>query len=192
MRYALPLLPLLLLLAACSGTPCPVGIMNFENATGSPKYTFLSSAIPEYLTAGLTNRPNINLRERQSIARYLEEVDAMPADSDSKRMALWQQLGRKIEADYLVAGSISRLDRNFVIIARLFSVYEGEIVPGSAITQTCIQESEIYDRSKKISDYLARQIGYRTYVAPNGASQTTAAPTSTVNARDLTQLPSAK
>lgn len=193
MRYALSLLPLcLLLLSACSMTPCPVGIMNFENATGSPKYAFLSSAIPEYLTNGLANKPNIYLRERQSIARYLEEVDAMPADSDSKRMAMWQQLGRKIEADFLIAGSVSRLDHNFIIIARLFSVYDGEIVPGSAITQTCIQESEIYDRSRKISDFMARQIGYRTTAASNNAKATPAAQAPTVQARDLTQLPAVR
>lgn len=155
------LLPLLLLSSGCTmWGPRHVAVMNFENATGEARYDFLSTAVPEYLTNGLTNYKGIQLRERQSIQRFLTEVEADRPDLESKRLSMWQKLGQRLEADFLIAGSVSRLNGNFILIARLFSVATGEVIPGSAVQRSCTNEIEIYNQSRTIAATLAGLIVY--------------------------------
>lgn len=165
MRHAhLPFLLLLLVamvLGGCSMAPRRVAIMDFENATGSPDCDKLAVAIPEYLTQYLTGYDSMHVLERQDIHRFLAEIDSDP--SDTRRLSRWQKLGQKINAQYLIAGSCSRLDQNFIITARLFSVETGQIIPGTASTKTCTREYEIFDRAKNMAADLAYQLKYRTH-----------------------------
>ena len=148
------------LCSSCSMAPRRVAIMDFENATGSTFNDKLKVAVPEYLTQYLSGYDSIHLLERQDIHRFLAEIDADP--SDTQRLSRWQKLGQKINAQYLIAGSCSRLDRNFILTARIFSVETGQVIPGSASTKTCINESEIFDRAKNIASELAYQLKYRS------------------------------
>ena len=71
-----------------------------------------------------------------------------------------------MDADYLVAGSVSRLDEEFIIVVRLFSVRKGLVVPGSAIQQSCHNEEEIYPRTEAIALHLKDQILRRRTLRP--------------------------
>lgn len=159
----LPLLALALLLGSgCAGTfrtNRRVAVVDFENLTGDPNYRFLQGAVAEYLTTYLANSGAILLRDRQDISRKLEEIDA--SESEAARLARWRLLGRRIGAQYLVGGAVSRLEKNFVINARMFNVARGEVVPGSAFTETCKYEYEIYDRVQRVGAYLAAQLKAR-------------------------------
>jgi len=154
--HCLLLLLLALALSGCGYMPRRLAIMDFENDTSESRYDFLSAALPEYLSASLANSRAIRLLERQDIHRYLNEIDSDP--SDTRRLSRWQKLGERIGAEYLVAGSVSRLDRNFIITTRLFSVDKGEVVLGSAVTQACVNEYEIYHIAQTIARYLAYQL----------------------------------
>ena len=175
---SLSLLALTLLLgSACGGAfqrSRRVAVVDFENLTGDPEYRYLEGAVGEYLTTYLANSGAILLRERQDINRKLEEIDN--SETESARLQRWRLLGKRIEAEYIVGGSVSRLDHNFIINARLFSVSRGEVLPGSAITDTCKEDYEIYYRVNRVGAYLAAQLKARGALN-DGTARPAAAPT---------------
>lgn len=194
------LLLLLALLSGCTMVPRRVAIMDFVVATEDPKNLYLGVAIPEWMTQNLTNYGDyIKLLERQDIHRFLSEIDANP--NDPRTLSRWQKLGQKINAQYLIAGSCSRLGQNYILAARLFSVETGQIIPGSATTQACTYDYEIYDRIKRMSAELAWQIKHRSgvdYSSVPGVAPTTGAETPRTAAQPflgtegrVTQLPPA-
>ena len=67
-------------------------------------------------------------------------------------------IGKKLKADYLVVGSISRLQENFIINARLFSVATGEIVPGTSRTRSCRRESDLYPLIQSLAHFMGYQV----------------------------------
>ena len=189
-RLLFPLLLLLTVLAsACVIGPSRVAIMDFDVAAESPTYDKLKIAIPEYLTLYLANNRGIYLLERQDIHRFLAEIDSDPADT--RNLTRWQRLGQKLQAEYLIAGSCSRLDQNFVITARLFNVGTGEIEPNTAIAKTCVRESEILDRSKALAAELIWLLRHRAPAQSAQASTgTSMAKPERPYAETVTPLPS--
>ena len=59
---------------------------------------------------------------------------------------------------------MTRIDDEFVIESRLFSVMRGHVVPGTAFRETCASESDILGEVKTIAERLRFQIEAR--VAP--------------------------
>lgn len=156
-RFAFPILALALMLSsACQVAGRHVAVMDFENNTGEKRYDYLESAIPEYVTADLANRQDLTLLERQDVQRYLAEIDFDL--QDLRRLSRWQTLGRRVGADYLVAGSVSRLQNNFILTARIFDVRRGRIVSGSSIVGTCVFESQLFDRANHIAAQIAQML----------------------------------
>jgi hypothetical protein len=133
----------------------------------------------EYLTSYLTNSGIIMLRERQDIGVYLTEIEG--SSWDQVRYNRLRSLGKKLKVEYIVLGSVSRLEGNFVVSARLFSVKKGEVIPGTAVTQSCRREYELYDRAQLLGGYLFQQLKER------GAIETPGAPVS--EGKDAEKLP---
>jgi len=144
-----------------------VAVMDFDNLTGTDNYQFLKGAMGEYLTSYLTNSGIIMLRERQDIGVYLAEVDG--STWDKERYDRLRTLGKKLKVEYIVLGSVSRLEGNFVVSARLFSVKTGEVIPGTSVTQSCRQEYELYDRAQLLGGYLFQQLKARGAIETPGA-----------------------
>lgn len=169
---------LLALVSGCTVVPRRVAIMDFVVASEDPRHRYLGIAIPEWMTQNLANYGDyIKLLERQDIHRFLAEIDADP--SDPRNLSRWQKLGQKIRAQYLISGSCSRLGQNYILAARIFSVETGQIIPGSATTQACVYDYEIYDRVKRMSAEMAWQIKHRSPVEyPSGQPQLSSAPAS--------------
>lgn len=136
-----------------------VAVMDFDNLTGADNYQFLKGAMGEYLTSYLTNSGVIMLRERQDIGVCLAEIDG--STWDKERYDRLRTLGKKLKVQYIVLGSVSRLEGNFVVSARLFSVKTGEVIPGTSVTQSCRQEYELYDRAQLLGGYLFQQLKSR-------------------------------
>ncbi len=152
-------------------TPKRVAVMDFDNLTGADNYQFLKGAMGEYLTSYLTNSGIIMLRERQDIAVSLAEIDGSMWDKE--RYDRLRTLGKKLKVEYIVLGSVSRLEGNFVVSARLFSVKKGEVIPGTSVTQSCRQEYELYDRAQLLGGYLSQQLKSRGAIAiPGEPAQT--------------------
>jgi len=139
-----------------SVTPARVAVIDFENLTADTEYDHVEGAIAEYLTTHLANSGVIRLCDRQDIYNGFAMIDL--AKSEKERYARWRRLGKKIGADYLVGGSISRLEGSFILTGRVFNVRRGEIIPGSAATEARKQGYEIYYSAQKLVSFLATQL----------------------------------
>jgi TolB-like protein len=180
-------LPILLLAAAfllggCSATRYRMAIMDFDVSAAGPQYQKLRTAMPELLTQNLDRFRSIYLLERQDIETYLDDIDS--EQSEKQRMTRWQKLGETSDADYLVAGSVIRLGQNFVLNVRLFNVERGEIAPGSSFTQSCIQETDIYERARTLSIGIDQYLRRRTLPTALDSAAKPAAPLSLPVAND--------
>lgn len=158
---------MLILVSGCASKQKMVAVSDFENLTGTTENDYLERVLAEYLTSYLANSGAIMLLERQDIYLGMEEITG--SVSDSARRSLLKTLGRKIDADYIVCGSLSQLDKNMVLNARLFDVKTGMLVPGSAVTVTCTQHYELYDRTQNVGAFLEGQLRVLGAVTPAGA-----------------------
>lgn len=127
-------------------------IMNFESSVPGGDKTYASS-LAEMMTSCLANSPRVVVLDRQDLAGLLSRTSGA-------RALRWQEIGRRAGADYVIVGSISRLDQNFIINARLLSVLTGKIVNGSSVTRYARREEDIYPAVQAICDVLSYQIKY--------------------------------
>ena len=81
-----------------------------------------------------------------------------------------QSLGKKLEANYLIVGSIQRLDNNYILNARLFSVTTGEGVPGASSSKSCRRQEDLYPLIQAIASEMAYQIRTRSHLAGGGSA----------------------
>lgn len=184
MTQRLPFIALLLLTlcgAACSATGSPrVAILNFENATGNEHLDCLEAALPEYLIATLSNGHDTVMLERQ----IPKVFTGKPPVKDPAQAREWLAQNAR-RATFLVAGSVSRLDRNFILTARLCDAKKGEVLPGTSCTEACILESDIYPRMQVIAKKIAEQLKTRGVETPlsrtSGAKTTAAEPSPTTD-----------
>ena len=151
------------LLGGCTAKRYRMAIMDFDVSAAGPQYQKLRTAMPEMMTQNLDKYRSIYLLERQDVQSYLGDGDG--SETERQRFTRWQKVGRKIGAEYLVAGSVVRLGNNFLLNVRLFNVARGEIAPGSSFTQTCIQEREIYERARTLSIGIDQYLRRRTFPA---------------------------
>ena len=73
----------------------------------------------------------------------------------------WREIGQKLNADYFITGSVSMLENNFIMTARLYSVTTGKVVPGSAKTVSCSRAAELYPQARILAKSLIYQIESR-------------------------------
>ncbi len=144
------------LATCCARTPRRLAIMDFENNTGDPNYEFLRRAVPEHLNSHLANNPRVDVLERQDIHPYLAHVDGLPPGL--YRDSHWQWLGRKIGAEFLIAGSIARLDHHLVLTSRIFDVERGQVLSETGLFEAFLHEYEIYYRTASLSQKIARRL----------------------------------
>ena len=159
--FAALLFASLLIASGCSTASRRVAVLNFENATGDARLNYLESALPEYLIASLSNGEESVMLERQ-IPRI---ATGKPIEKDPKRAKEWLARNSK-RANYFIAGSVSRLERNYILTARLCNAKTAEVVTGSAVTEACISEQQIYNRMLTIASKLAEQLKKRGVETP--------------------------
>jgi TolB-like protein len=153
--FGLAILPVLLALGCAWGPAVHdphVVVMNFENTIvdhGSKAY---SPSLAEMMTACLVNYPRVVVVERQDLDYLFNGIKKNPSR--------WRVLGRKAGVDYVIVGSIGRLDRNYILNARLLSVETGEIVHGSSITRYCKREEDLYPVIQAMSRIMAYNLKY--------------------------------
>ena len=133
-----------------------VAVMDFENNVPGETYAGLATAIPEFLMESFTNAERIGLVERQDMNRFLGA--RYGEDYQRLRHDRWREIGQKLDADYFITGSISMLENNFIMTARLYSVTTGKVVPGSAKTVSCARAAELYPQARILAKSLINQI----------------------------------
>lgn len=150
-------LQILLVGCATSHEHRRVAVLEFENTLTEPQYAQLSQSLAELMTASLANDGNIAVierREMESAVAHKSMMDFLSGNSKSLR-----RLGKKVGADYLVVGSVAKLQDNFVVNARLFSTATGDIVPGSSQSKACRREEDLYPCVESLARFLGYQAG---------------------------------
>jgi len=130
--------------------------MDFENANNDVKLDKFTRAVAENFTNIMANYPEVFILDRQDVNRYLDEIDR--SASQSKRVTRFQQLGQRLDFDFMVVGSVAKYDNLYLIQCRLFSVKRGEIIPGTARQKTCRTESEIIEVCRILGEQMVKEV----------------------------------
>jgi TolB-like protein len=146
-----------LLAFGCQADPRPrrVAVMEFEIAIPGGDSQHHTRTVPELLTASLSQDKRVGVVERYDVQQGLAAL------GEGREPAKLQQLGRRLNADYLVEGSLSKLEDNYILNARLFSVATGETVPGTSYFKSFQREEDLYPSIQSVSRFMAHQVaGY--------------------------------
>lgn len=141
-------------LSGCQMDPRPrrVAVMEFEIAIPGEDNQHHVKTVPELLTASLANDKRIGVVERYDVQQGIATV---APGRDPQKL---QKLGRQLNADYLVEGSLSKLEDNYILNARLFSVATGETVPGTSYFKSFQREEDLYPSIQSVSRFMAYQV----------------------------------
>jgi len=171
-----PLIPLILAVLVLQGCthygPPRVAVMDFENATATPEYRALSVTVSELLTnmmANTNDRFVLYVVDRQDVNRFLGA--RYRNNPQHLRYDRWKEIGNRLDVDYFVSGAVSRLQDNFIINGRLYSVATGQVVPGSGKQVAVSRIEDVYPATEALAKYLTYQIQRRRQML-----ETTSAP----------------
>lgn len=163
-RSLLPALAVLLALAGCAREPSirdrRVFVMDFESTVAEPGVPG-GAALAELMEQSLVNQPRIAVITRRGQSPLLQKTAARqmtPAD-----------LGARVDADYVVVGSMTRVGGNYILNARLVSVDNGNVVNNSSITKACRQERDIYPLVQAVARGSAWQLKVLASLADQAA-----------------------
>lgn len=140
-------------LAGCAREPLirdrRVLVMDFESAVAEPGVPG-GAALAELMEQTLVNQPRISVIPRRGQGQLMQKVadrQMTPAD-----------LGARVDADYVVVGSMTRVGGNYVLNARLVSTDSGRAVNNSSVSRACRQERDIYPLVQAVAKGSAWQL----------------------------------
>jgi TolB-like protein len=162
MRLSALLFTLGALGAGCTTGTRSVCVLPYEVITPDPRCEYLSQAVPEFLTNELSRTPLIEVQDPQEANLRIESLRNRWSLRDYSRL---DTVGLRLGTDYFILGSITRLEDRFILESRLFSVYRGRVVPGTAFRRTCQTEQGILQEIPGIAGELRHQILMRTPAA---------------------------
>lgn len=142
-----------LTLAGCAREPLirdrRVFVMDFENSVAEPGVPN-GAALAELMEQTLVNQPRVAVITRRGQAQLVKKVALeqwTPAD-----------VGARVDADYVVIGSMTRVNGSYVLNSRLVSVDSGKVVNNSSVSRACKQERDIYPLVQAVARGSAWQL----------------------------------
>ncbi|PKL79371.1 MAG: hypothetical protein CVV27_01945 [Candidatus Melainabacteria bacterium HGW-Melainabacteria-1] len=102
-----------------------VAIVDFENHTGDKGYDNLKRGVSESLMSKLAQRPELILVERSQLDKAIKELgfgQSVYADANQAK-----QIGKMLNADYIVTGSVVKAGSRFEINVRMIEVETGRV-----------------------------------------------------------------
>jgi TolB-like protein len=136
-----------------------VAVLEFDVAMPGGRSPHLARNIAELLTASFAEDSRFGVVDRYDIAQGMA---AFEPGGDLQKL---QALGRRLHADYLIEGSLSRLEDTYILNARLFSVATGETVPGTSFFKSFQNEEDLYPSIQSVARFMAFQVaGYEERV----------------------------
>lgn len=129
-----------------------VAVMEFEVAVPGEQNEKFASTIAMLLTDELVQDGRIGVVPRHDVNEILDSR-ARKGDPISLR-----RLGQILRVDYLIGGSITQLDGDYILSSRLYSVSTGETVPGTAASKSFRREEDLYPSTQSIARFMAHQI----------------------------------
>ncbi|MFZ5475717.1 MAG: CsgG/HfaB family protein [Myxococcota bacterium] len=106
--------------------PPSLAVMPLAKGAGSAQYEGLGRALAGMLVTDLSALPGVRLVERDQLDALLAELKLK--ESGYLDPASAQKLGKGVGAQYVVIGSFTVIDPQFVLDARIVAVQSGEIV----------------------------------------------------------------
>ena len=133
-----------------SGPPRPLAVLYFG-------YNNVDSAVARSATIMLENRlfksPYVRLLERNQIDKILDELDLQQSGLTVSKAI---EIGKLIEAELIILGSVDKLDSELHITARLVDVNSGQIVGIREISCTNASATNISDMTERLAPAVAK------------------------------------
>jgi TolB-like protein len=114
------------LLFVSSALAATVAVLPLDQGAGGTPYEGLGKALAGMLTTDLSTAPGVSLVERARLDALLSEVDL--AKGGFLDPATAQKLGKGLGAEYVVMGSYSVVEGQFLLDARLVGVESAKVV----------------------------------------------------------------
>lgn len=103
-----------------------IAVVDFENHTGDAGYDNLKRGASESLMTKLARRPEFNMVERNQLDKAIKELgfgQSIYADPNSAK-----QIGKMLNADYIVTGDIVKAGNRFEINVRMIEVQTAKVL----------------------------------------------------------------
>ncbi len=112
--------------AARAAEPPTVAVLPLQKGAGSAQYDGLGRALAGMIVSDLSSLPTLRLVERDQLDALLTEIKLGDGGFIDPKTA--QKLGKGVGARFVVTGSFTVLEPNFLLDARVISVDTAEIV----------------------------------------------------------------
>ncbi|MCP4566208.1 MAG: hypothetical protein GY841_01370, partial [FCB group bacterium] len=133
-----------------SGPPRPLGVLNFS-------YNNVDSTIARSATIMLENQlfksPYIQLLERNQVDKIVDELDLQRS---GLTVSMAVEIGKLIEAELIILGSVDKLGSELHITARLVDVRSSQIIGIREITCTNASPRNIINMTKRLAPAIAK------------------------------------
>ena len=111
--------------------PLGVAVINFSNQTGSEGLSYLSTALPDSISATLSQLEEIQIVERAQLGKILEEIELeLSGILDEKELS---HVGELARAEVLLLGSFSGDPKEVVLTLKAVEVDTAEVLYGRVI-----------------------------------------------------------
>ncbi len=130
-----------------------VAITNFENQTDEILLDAWQRNLPDFLGAELGSSKDITLLERNRLKELFNEFH-LALSGFVQDTALVEKIGKLAGADVIISGIITKVDRRYVVLARITRVKTTEVM---------VEKVEAHDRKhfQEMVKLLANNIRYR-------------------------------
>jgi len=154
-RYLVSLIVFFLFLAeAHSAKKIVVGVSEFKNLTGDEYYDRFCTGIGESITGDLANIRSIEVVERVQMINIIKKIPKFIDNLDNEETAV--ELGKMINANLMVIGSIQATEKEMLITARFVNVETGAVIGGEKVRG---KKEEIFDLYNQIIFKLTGSLG---------------------------------
>jgi len=103
-----------------------IALSDFAVYSTNPRYKYIGKGVSEMIAVELGKSTYIELIERERRAEVLEEIEFALSDlADATKQV---EVGRMLEAEYLVFGEIAEVDKELLIDLRMVDLASAEVV----------------------------------------------------------------
>ena len=133
------------------GVPIRLAILNFE-AKGVPQE--YADICLNSMSNSLANFDYITLVERKQIETVVKEQQFQMSDLTDERTSV--QVGKLLNADNVLIGSIGKLGTSMILTARILNVETGKVMKGREVICEECRDQDIYDAVSTLVSTIAQ------------------------------------
>jgi len=127
-----------------------LAVLPFQNQSGNPDLDGLAASCGEAMMIPLANQPRLTLIERMQLSKVIQEIDFNQTKYIDPQHAV--ELGKVMNADYVIIGSLQMANDKARISARLVDVEDGGIVHQERVEGS---KDELFELQDVLAHHLA-------------------------------------